>query len=60
MRLSRLGMKWMDKKTQNTFYELPASHAMSIVGVHLVENKPVDVYKRQQDHQEMETVKTIP
>lgn len=36
-----LGMKWMDKKTQNTFYELPASHAMSIVGVHLVENEPV-------------------
>ena len=31
----------MDKKTQNTFYELPASHAMSIVGVHLVENEPV-------------------
>ena len=36
-----LNMKGMDRKTQYAVWELPSSHAMSFVGVHLVDEKPV-------------------
>ena len=36
-----LGMKKMDRKTSYNFHDIPSSHAMSFVGVHLIDRKPV-------------------
>ena len=36
-----LGLKWMNRKTQYVLREIPSSHAMSFVGVHVIDQKPV-------------------
>lgn len=36
-----LNLKWMDRNTQNTLWEIPSSHAMSFVGVHILNDKSI-------------------